>query len=793
MDLVDVLQGLSPSTEFTEADTRAQIVDPILAALGWAPGSIKREPYAGWTDSRGYLDYLLKVEGRSRYVVEAKKVGRSFDIPASLRRQPFTSYRKLRSTGSADLIEALDQCLRYAIHTGAIYAAATNGIDWVCFKPHHTDRALPDAKILLFSGPDDILGRLDEFEDALSYAGVSEGRCEKVLLGREIRVPTFAKALRDAYPYHRRYASLEEEDYSHILDQMLRHYILDLDTDEDFNQCYVQVKSNRRAVTFIDGLISTQADALHPPKSPAEFGGELVGQATLPKILSGRTIILHGAVGVGKTSFLRGCQLALKGNGRLDKSVWAQVDLLPFRDRPFDTSNVDGLLRLLCEQIQGRVQESTEGLHGQYDPDHWDHLRDIYNAEVRRFQKGRFPDANDSDPIYLEEARKFVWDLRQRDPQDHLVRVLRWLTVNARLPVVLVLDNSDQLGLEFQEFLYKLAETFRRATSAITVLVLRTEALASHRIREHSLASVAEQFHVERPPLPVVLARRFEWLSKELEGISEEQWPQQDVARERMSVLMEILEHEAKLGSDAFRIVEGAASGSLRDGLRAVAAIFRSSPHYMDTLVKDHAHGVARLKPERALRALLKDDLVGLEQVKLMPNVFMVEDQVEVPYTLAVRMMQQVRSKTALAEYTAGALLNDIAVAGVDRAVAERVLSRLRRDRFIALPHMMAEVRETDGLRVTSLGEVMLDLVLALEGYYAAMVFETVIYDRDVYNDLRSTWNSDADFDQKFRSMAKRFAAMLCDADRLFLSELNLALLEPVVGAKVAGMEAQNS
>src|ERR1700733_2508125 len=139
MDLVELLTNLKTLTlqSLNEADTRAQVIDPILAALGWTHGLIRREPYAGWTDAKGYIDYLLQIDGRATYVVEAKRTGRSFDIPAGLRRQRITTYRKLRSTGSEDLREALDQCLRYAQHTGALYACATTGLEWVFFKQNH--------------------------------------------------------------------------------------------------------------------------------------------------------------------------------------------------------------------------------------------------------------------------------------------------------------------------------------------------------------------------------------------------------------------------------------------------------------------------------------------------------------------------------------------------------------------------------------------------------------------------------------------------------------------------------
>ena len=493
---------------------------------------------------------------------------------------------------------------------------------------------------------------------------------------------------------------------------------------------------------------------------------------------------------MGKTSFLRSSEIALRKAKKLDEAVWAKIDLLPFHDRPFEISNVNAMLNLLCTRLQTAVADATQALSGKYDTEDWSHLRDIYNQEVRRFQKARYPEATDADPAYLEAARQYVWDLCHKDPQDHLVRVIRWLTWNCRLPVVVVLDNSDQLGLDFQEFLYKLSETIQRSTCAVTILVLRTEALLSHRIREHALASVGEQFHIEKAPLPVVLQRRFELIEKVLENTSVDT-PQHKVARERMSVLMDTLEYEAKLGSDTFRIIDSAGNGSLRDSLRAVAAVFRSSPRLMDRLVSDqHQHGEARLRPDRALRALLKDDLTGADPTRLMPNVFIVESQVIVPYSMGVRLMQQVRSKAALAEYTVSALLNDFSIAGVDRSVAHRVLSRLRSDRFLAVAHIFPEVRENDVLRVTALGDVVLDIVLYLHDYYDQMVFDTVIYDRDVYNELRSTWNSDAEFRQKFHAMGRRFATAIIADDQLLLRRLNLSFLEAVVAAQIPGVKA---
>ncbi|HET6912901.1 MAG TPA: hypothetical protein VFH71_06110 [Rhodanobacteraceae bacterium] len=78
----------------TEADTRALVIDPLLQSLGWNQGDVKREPYAGWADARGFIDYLLMQDGKPMMVLEAKKAGRSFALPQNLTNQRVASSLK---------------------------------------------------------------------------------------------------------------------------------------------------------------------------------------------------------------------------------------------------------------------------------------------------------------------------------------------------------------------------------------------------------------------------------------------------------------------------------------------------------------------------------------------------------------------------------------------------------------------------------------------------------------------------------------------------------------------------
>lgn len=67
----------------SEADTRANFIDPSLAAAGWGPDTIIREHYftdgrklaGGQRGSRCFVDYLLIAENRNLAIIEAKKEG----------------------------------------------------------------------------------------------------------------------------------------------------------------------------------------------------------------------------------------------------------------------------------------------------------------------------------------------------------------------------------------------------------------------------------------------------------------------------------------------------------------------------------------------------------------------------------------------------------------------------------------------------------------------------------------------------------------------------------------------
>ncbi|MGB7599402.1 MAG: hypothetical protein WBM24_03795, partial [Candidatus Sulfotelmatobacter sp.] len=307
------------------------------------------------------------------------------------------------------------------------------------------------------------------------------------------------------------------------------------------------------------------------------------------------------------------------------------------------------------------------------------------------------------------------------------------------------------------------------------------------------LASIREQHLINKAPLAVVLQRRFARILSQLPAT--ELASPMKVAKDRITVLMETLNLEAGLGSEAFQLVEAAGNGSLRDSLRAVAAIFRSSPGAMDRLVTEqYEKGQARLSVAHILRALMKDDAGIPEQTKLIPNVFNVEAQLRVPYTLGIRLLQQVQSKSSYGEYPVESLLNDFSVAGIDRTLLHKALDRLRADRFLSVPHILKELRDVDPLRVTRLAEIILATVLREHSYFDQMAFRTYIYEKQAYLDMRSAWTSVApEYRVKFSAIGRLFGRMIIDDDEVLQLQLDASLLEPIVAAPLPGLLAPDS
>ena len=141
-----------------EANTRALVIEPVLASLGWDPGDLAQVDREYCVFDGTFLDYALKIDGTPRLFLEAKATGRSLDD------KKFVS-----------------QTINYANNEGVVWCVLTNGLSYRVYK---TNEPVPMEKKLLFATDlaDAADGRMSEVVQSLqrvSSSSVAAGKLDE--------------------------------------------------------------------------------------------------------------------------------------------------------------------------------------------------------------------------------------------------------------------------------------------------------------------------------------------------------------------------------------------------------------------------------------------------------------------------------------------------------------------------------------------------------------------------------------------------------------------------------------
>ena len=158
------------SSAGNEANTKALLIEPLLASLGWDPTDLDQVEREYRVFDGTLLDYALKIEGKPRLFVEAKAVGSNLDDKAFIA-----------------------QTVNYANNAGVLWCVLTNGIAYRVYK---TNEPVGMEEKLLFEA--DIseagTGAASEVAKALNLIGLKslqhgelEGWGERVFVDKRVR------------------------------------------------------------------------------------------------------------------------------------------------------------------------------------------------------------------------------------------------------------------------------------------------------------------------------------------------------------------------------------------------------------------------------------------------------------------------------------------------------------------------------------------------------------------------------------------------------------------------------
>jgi hypothetical protein len=599
-----------------EATTRLHLIDAVLyECLGWERADAEHE------DSQGgeYADYVLSTGSARRLLLEAKREGKYFELPAG-----FPRVAKLDAVfaASTDLADAAKQALNYAFNRGLPFAAVSNGHQLVAFLASRDDGMPPlQGRALCFSSLKDLADNFRLAWDNLSKSGCATRRLV-LTLGERQALPPPPKLSTEIKAYPGQAPKSDLATQLHVLgDFFLFDLVRSEDVEDDFlRECYYpsgalsqyalvarEVLTSRYPGAMEDGLNV----ALKDVQTKSGLSKDLVEDLMVASTAK-RPILLVGDVGVGKTMFFRHL-IRIDARELTDKAIVLYVN---FGREPALSELRPFVARRLAEQL---LED--------HDIDVMDRafVKGVYNKELERFRKsvwGSYAKDGDEELYRRKEAERLEELIASEE--SHLRRSIEHLVKARKQLVVLVFDNVDQRDGDFQEQVFLIAEALADTWLATVFVALRPNTFHWSRQAGTLQAYQPRAFSVSPPRIDRVVIRRLEYAQKLMaESGRLPTFPAGVTLRtESLDSYLAILIRSFRRNERLMGMLDNLSGGNVRRALELIATFVRSGhtkPELALKRVKEH--GGFEIPDHVFLHAVLLGDAAHYDAAtSLLPN-----------------------------------------------------------------------------------------------------------------------------------------------------------------------------
>lgn len=726
-----------------EARTRVDVINRVLAAVGWPQDDIDPEVPSGTGE---FLDYVLWAQDQPWMVVEAKRAGVTFELADGATKKSGSHLRTiaaLTAKGGPALREALKQAATYCNDKGIPLACVTNGFQWLFFRGLSSKRRpWTSASALVFASADEVIARFDDFLRALGRAWAGTTWLPELLdkpTSGSLPAPVVPK---DFFATRRSRGDPERVAVLRSVSDYLLGDIYGDDRREMLARCYVTPGVAGEFEHSIQRLLKDVPRGLEEEPhevmegAPGTFVATLKKQAQLSQIKY--PVVVVGHVGVGKTTFLQRslaqfrddhsafCALVdLEGHGH-----GGQVDAAVEEAR---------VAQLIIDKLTAASTTAlkhagvSDGELAQADPNEAVTLRTLLREKLSQ-EKALGQKVWETNPSAWDQREYELFSALRADPIGLLTRYVRHLSGRfRRYPTLIVLDNLDQAHEDYQRSIYGYAQRLARETPAVVVVCIREDTYKTGREEDGFLSSSPLHFvfHVARPPLDRLLRQRVQF--------GESMAAAHDLPRG--------LRSEASAVGDVCALLRETVLSSPSESLNLFAAL--AGPNMRDALglvrglVEGSTSAVSRPTPTAAFafEALLASQgHSGLKTRCRIVNCFDAEPSDPPLHGLKLRLLAYFSfAFDAVAEraFLEGSerALGHFAAWGYPVALARKALVQLLEEGLLSpvdgtfLPDGHALPK---ALRLSASGYVHLTQLSRLPAYRAAMACATHWYDREL-------------------------------------------------------------
>lgn len=553
-----------------EATTRLTMIDRIFfECLSWD----KEDAILEESIKRKYADYVF-LAPRRMLIVEAKKEGKYFEIPAGYEKIDHAISSLLKD--NRNLKQAIEQVAAYCQTRGVPYGAVCNGHQIVIFVANRNDGIAPfEGKAIVFSSLQHMLDNFLDFWQTLSKPAIQEKKLQSKLIGDLL--PDLPPKLSSSilqYPGIKN-RNIFQTDLQIISELVIEDITRSPDLEATFlKECYCQSGALSQYALVSRDILQARYAAMfdsnspHPTVIPAT-SKKGISPEILAASISRRPILLIGDVGVGKTIFIRNLI-------KIEAKLLLENAFSFYLDFGSQATLTDDFKKIIVAEIATQLLKERN-----IDIEEGGFVRRVYKNELDRFSKSVHGSLTD-DPVYRKKEIEFLEE-KIREKAEHLKNSLLYISKSHNKQIIIFLDNADQREDRIQQEIFLISQELAAHWPVAVFVTLRPETFYLSIQRGALSGYHAKAFTISPPRVDLALNKRMNFALKLTSGeISISALPEGTrVKFETLGKLITVFLNSMEKNNELIEFIDNVSNGNIRLALDLVRGFFGSG--HVDT------------------------------------------------------------------------------------------------------------------------------------------------------------------------------------------------------------------
>ena len=624
-------------SDMNEADTRHKIIDEILhGVLGWPKELVKCEKYI----NPGYSDYLLeKRNGNQLLFIEAKKEGISFELPNDFNGVKLKRVMSVKTLlTNEEISSAINQVRTYCLEEGCEFGSITNGHQWIFFKIFEKGKNWKNLRAIVIKSLDFFCEEYIDAINLLGFESLSNGSLEIGLKvnpkSRETFLPKDKISIYEEKIIH--------NTYSRELRPIVSKYfgVLDPSQQTFMADCYV---SNRGHKDTSDNVKDIIVNSLAPylkdfnvKTSTDNSKGGTFGKRILQSLdkKTGEVLVLFGSKGSGKSTFVNKLLYHEIPKQIIDKSIVVIIDLLKTAE------SKDSINSKIWDDLIGGLDVNN--------------LLSSNREELIKLFEDRYLVAIKQDLAGLEEGsteynitlNKLIADWK-KDLRYCCLRLTDYWKRKFK-GVTIVIDNTDQLKHDLQDFCFTTAQEISDLLNTVVIISMREERFYASNIHGTLDAYQNSGFHINPPVTKDVFFKRVKYILNLFDDADQDEYDFANIDQEKILGivrLFKIFEKEFSNMTPLNEFLSACTHGNIRVALEIFRDYVVSGYNNIEEMVG--VDDLWTIKIHQVLKPVMIPNRFFYDESKSkIPNIYQVRSSKNGSHFTGLRILEKLTSSS---------------------------------------------------------------------------------------------------------------------------------------------------